>query len=150
MNLSPLLPTIPTDMPAPSLSTDHVALTPTAEDVALQRALDLVELNHHLFRKDFRNWIKANWVIWRCFEDKAEQVWDAGRRHYSARTLIEVVRHETFLREAHAEGVHSHKINNSFVPDIARLYGLLHPSREDFFECRTMSGECVRGSIRAI
>jgi hypothetical protein len=108
-------------------------------------ALDKVNQNSRLFRNDFSNWLKNNWQIWMRFQDEANKVWDHGRRHYSARTLVEFIRHETFLRQTNL----NFKINNSYVPDIGRLYGILNEDRADFFECRVMSEACVRARIRS-
>ena len=97
------------------------------------RAMSLVKDNP-LFQNGFHFWLDDNWAIWKRFEEEANHVWSTGRRRYSARTLIEFVRHETALRETHS----GYKVNNSFVPDISRLYALLHQEKAGFFECRTM------------
>jgi hypothetical protein len=95
-------------------------------------ALVCAEQRH--FRVDFMAWLSENWHVWQEFEAQADRVWARGRRHYSARTIFEVLRHESVVKEAgNAEGW---KLNNNVVPDLARLYGLMHPDRVDFFEKR--------------
>jgi hypothetical protein len=84
------------------------------------------------FRHDFADWLAKNMGIWERFESQANTVWDRGRPHYSARTIIEWMRHETNAREVDSE----FKINGNYVPDMARLYGVMYPDRVEFFETR--------------
>jgi hypothetical protein len=84
------------------------------------------------FRADFPEWLAKNMPLWERFEREANQVWNAGRRHYSSRTLWEVMRHHTTLAELDSD----FKINNNFAPDIARLYLVMYPDRPGFFETR--------------
>lgn len=84
------------------------------------------------FRDDFARWLSVNWEIWLRFEREANRVYEAGRRHYSARTIGEFIRHETALSERGGD----FKIDNSRFPDMARLYLTLMPEREGFFELR--------------
>ena len=84
------------------------------------------------FRADFPGWLEKNMHLWEAFERAADAVWRAGRRHYSSRTLWEVMRHETTLRSTDDQ----FKVNNNFAPDVARLYLTLKPEREGFFETR--------------
>lgn len=121
------------------------ANTSEAMSGAMNHALETVKKNEGMFRKEFYSWLEANWHIWERFEIEAEHVWNRGREHYSARTLIEFIRHETFIRESKT----NFKVNNSYVPDIGRLYGLIHQHRRGFFECRDMTDVCMRGKIRS-
>lgn len=84
------------------------------------------------YRPHFARWLSVNWPIWERFEREANAVYERGRRHYSARTIMEVIRHETALAEADGHW----KINNSSIPDCARLYLTLYPEREGLFELR--------------
>ena len=86
------------------------------------------------FRRDFLGWLSANYSVWLAFEREADRVWDRGRRHYSARTIGEYLRHESALRETQNE--HGWKLSDWWWPDLARLYMLLHPERTGFFETR--------------
>lgn len=101
---------------------------------ARRLAFMLVVANADHFRRDFLAWLSANWTVWRAFAREADRIWQRGRRRYSARTIGEVLRHESALREAPNE--HGWKLNDHFWPDLARLYMLLHPDREGFFERR--------------
>ena len=111
----------------------------------LAKILRLIKTNPQGFREDFAPWIGANLHIWTRFELEANRTWDRGRRRYSARTLIEFIRHETSMNEGPDA---FYKINNSFVPDISRLYGMLYPERVDFFECRVITACTIRHQIR--
>lgn len=101
-----------------------------AHDAETLTLVDVVNCRPGLFRADFAAWLRENWPIWKAFEREANAVWRNGRRHYSARTIGEYLRHETALRE---DG--EWKINNNIVPDMARLYGLMYPER-GLFEFR--------------
>lgn len=92
----------------------------------------LVEEHPNVFLPQFAFWLGQNRHVFDEFEEQANKVWEAGRRHYSARTIIEVIRHETAIGELNGE----YKINNLAVPDLARLYILLHPERKSLFELR--------------
>lgn len=84
------------------------------------------------YRPDFASWLLANGHIWTRFCAEADRVWTRGRRHYSARTLIEYIRHETALSEIGGD----FKVNNNYAPDLARLYADTFPDRADLFEFR--------------
>lgn len=85
------------------------------------------------FVPDFYAWLKDNLHVWERFEQEAMRVWASGRRHYSSRTLWEVMRHETALRAAN-DG--EWKLNDHRAPDVARLFLLLHSDKAGFFELR--------------
>jgi hypothetical protein len=89
-------------------------------------------LTNGSFRDGFQAWLVANTAVWHAFEREANRVWNRGRRHYSARTLIEYLRHNTALADDDIE----FKLNNNSAPDLARLYHLVYPGRADLFETR--------------
>lgn len=86
------------------------------------------------FRLDLTEWFShpQNWLIWGTFVYEANRAWDHGYRHYSARTIGEVIRHHTNLRQVGGE----FKVNDHLWPDIGRLYMLVYPDRCGFFETR--------------
>ncbi len=86
------------------------------------------------YRRDFREWLETNWHVWVAFEREANRVWGRGRRHYSARTIGEYLRHESALRQEKDET--PWKLNDHAWPDIARLYIAMYPLRSEFFELR--------------
>lgn len=97
-------------------------------------ACHVVVAGQRYFRADFMDWVVSNWHVWLAFEAQADRIWDTGRRHYSARTIYEFLRHETMTKEGPNEL--ELKLNNNVVPDLARLYLQMHPERSGFFECR--------------
>lgn len=96
----------------------------------------LVLKHRQQFRDDFPDWLAENAHVWLAFEREANRIWDKGCRHYSARTILEVLRHESALSE-HGQ---LWKLNNNRAPCLARLYALTHPDRAGFFEFRVMPG----------
>lgn len=95
------------------------------------------------FRKDFMDWLSANWHVWLAFEYQADRIWDSGRRRYSARTIGEFLRHMSNIREAPNQ--HGWKLNDHYWPDLSRLYAAVHPERSEFFE-RRLQPLSVRGA----
>lgn len=98
--------------------------------------LALVREHRDTFRPAFLMWIAENPHVWNAFEREANRIWRRGRRHYSARTILEVLRHESALAEICGD----FKLNNNAAPDLARLYRLRHPERAALFELRRMPG----------
>ena len=96
----------------------------------------IVREHRATFRTGFAAWLASNRHVWIAFEREANRVWDRGRRHYSARTLIEYLRHESAL----ADDGRDWKLNNNAAPDLARLYRLTNPGRAELFELRVMPG----------
>lgn len=86
------------------------------------------------FRCDVYQWLLAseNVDVWRRFEDAANVKWLNKRKHYSARTIGEVLRHETLSADSSAD----FKINDHTWPVLARLWTYLYPERAGFFELR--------------
>lgn len=97
-------------------------------------AFHVVVAEQRYFRRDFMDWLITNWHVWVAFEFEADRIWNMGRRHYSARTIYEYLRHETVVKEGPNE--YEFKLNNNVVPDLSRLYILMHPDRDGFFERR--------------
>ena len=97
-----------------------------------QTAVHFVDCRPDLFRKDFKDWLIANWHIWKVFEREANRMAKRGRDHYSARTIIHWIRHETCVAEKDGD----FKVNNNYSPDLGRLWVCYHPDRADFFETR--------------
>lgn len=104
--------------------------------------LTVVVAHSEQFRADFMAWLADNWHIWEAFAREADRVWNRGRKHYSARTIGEYLRHETTLHEGPNEL--GFKVNDHWWPDLGRLYMLMHPDRAEFFERRV--GQSARRS----
>lgn len=83
------------------------------------------------FRPDFAEYLRENWHVWLRFRDEADKVRARGRAHYSARTIGEVLRHESALSDDSPW-----KLNDHVWPDMARLYLIVTPAAAGFFELR--------------
>lgn len=103
-------------------------MTDTTRDLTLL----LVQASDR-FREDFHQWLTANYHVWLRFRQEADRVRAAGWAHYSARTIIEVLRHESNLREASGRW----KLNDWYTPDLSRLYMALDRGAAGFFETRS-------------
>ncbi len=86
------------------------------------------------FRCDVYKWLldASNVAVWRLFEREANRLWLSGRKHYSARTIGEFLRHNTLACDASAD----FKVNDHTWPVLARLWTFLYPERAGFFELR--------------
>ena len=96
-------------------------------------AIATVALNQEKFRPDFAVWLAENWHVFEYFQRSANTVWSHGWKHYSARTIWEVMRHRSAVREISNE---PWKLNDHRVPDVARLYLLLNADKAGLFELR--------------
>ena len=76
-------------------------------------------------------WRERNYPLWLEFYTEADKVRGTGRKHYSARTIAEVLRHNAAVR-----GADPHfKINNNVIPMMARMYMVMCRC-PGFFETR--------------
>lgn len=82
------------------------------------------------YRPGFYHWLLHNYEIWKRFVAEADKLRALGRPHYSARTIIEYLRHETMLRDGT-----EYKVNNNAAPSLARLYMAVRGC-PGFFELR--------------
>jgi hypothetical protein len=85
------------------------------------------------FRPGFLSWLRLNRSIYEQFEIQATFAIDRGWQRFSARTIIEEIRHFTRMRE---NGNCSFKINNCWAPDLARVFTILHPQHAKLWEYR--------------
>ena len=80
----------------------------------------------------FEEFDKLNPQVWRMFARQALQAIKCGFKHYSARTIIEYMRHNTNIETTDPE----FKLNNNFVPYYARKFHREYPQYDGFFEIR--------------
>lgn len=97
----------------------------------LDHWLSVVFLNPRDFRGDFYGWLSENQHVFDEFERRSLRVAER-RSHYSARTIMEVIRHDSVIGEL----VGAWKINNNAAPDCARLFAHLHPRHAGLFAFR--------------
>ena len=91
-----------------------------------------IQRNPEFFKADFPEWVDLNWSIFREFCTRTHRQISAGRTKYSARTIIEVMVHDSFLSDSQGE----YKIGNDRAPDMARAFVLAYPEHVDFWEYR--------------
>jgi hypothetical protein len=94
---------------------------------------DLISDNRDLFSDDFVDWLPENMHIFQAFVVEAAKINSRGFKHYSARTIIHVLRHHSAITEINGEW----KINNNYSPYLARLFDLAYPHMAGMFEYRT-------------
>lgn len=96
------------------------------------RPMVVAQLNAERFTADFMAYLPDNLHVYAAFEREALRVAVRGFKHYSARTIIEVLRHHSALAE---EGG-AWKLNDWRTPYLARLFALMHPQYAGLFEFR--------------
>ncbi len=81
----------------------------------------------------FFYWLPKNSAVYREFERRALRMAQTGRKRYSARTIVEVMRWDSDI----ADTEKTFKINDHYTPGMARLFmgahGAAYPT---FFELR--------------
>ncbi|MAS98849.1 MAG: hypothetical protein CMF29_08040 [Kiritimatiellaceae bacterium] len=77
---------------------------------------------------------KANPHVYNLFCDYANKAIASGRKHYSARTIIELIRWHNDIETTESD----FKINDHVVPYYARLFMHYHPEHKGFFELRQL------------
>lgn len=77
---------------------------------------------------------KDNPHVYELFSDYAFQAINKGRKHYSSRTIIELIRWHNDIETNDQD----FKINDHVVPYYARLFMHLNPEHEGFFELRQL------------
>ena len=101
--------------------------------MTIETAKTAALMHPEYFSADFYPWLTVNYAVFEYFEKSALQVRASGFDHYSARTIVEVMRHLTNIREI---GDGTWKLNNNRTPEMAKLFILLHPEHRGFFEFR--------------
>lgn len=108
------------------------ALDFTASRVTREYTMLIARSREDRFRPGFVAWLGDNFPMWDWFRREADAVRARGRKHYAARTIAEYMRHYTLLHQREGD----FKLNDHITPDLARLYLLLTPEAEGFFELR--------------
>ena len=92
--------------------------------------LKLIADKQEQFSHEFIDWLPKNDHVWKAFVRETNKVIAIGFKHYSARTIIHVLRHHSAI----AEKGSGWKINNNFSPYLARLFALKCPQFADIFQ----------------
>lgn len=88
-----------------------------------------------LFNDPFERFLRfhqQNPHVYRIFEQRAKEMIAAGRSHYSARAIMEVVRWDIHIQTTGED----FKIDNNHVPFYARMFLKSNPEHSDFFRTR--------------
>ncbi|CAN7472529.1 hypothetical protein LJR130_003818 [Variovorax sp. LjRoot130] len=96
------------------------------------RPLAIARENADRFTPEFLAYLPENLHVYEAFEREAFRVVAKGFQHYSARTIIEVLRHHAALAEVGGPW----KLNDWHTPYLARLFALANPAHRDLFEFR--------------
>jgi hypothetical protein len=94
--------------------------------------IEHMQANAEIFTSGFQQWLPENMHVWDAFVAEAFAIIRKGYQHYSARTIIEVLRHHSALHESSGEW----KLNNDHPPYLARLFDLVYPQHAGLFEYR--------------
>lgn len=103
-----------------------------APDLFQPHPVRLAYMRREQFTEAFLDYLPANVAVFAAFEREALTIIRRGFVHYSARTIIEVLRHHSALAEVDGK----FKLDNDFTPGLARLFGLAHPEHADLFALR--------------
>ena len=99
--------------------------------------LALIADDFHIYPVGFFLWLKSNQHIYRKFTQIAFAQKRLGRKHYSARAIVQRMRWDTNIRQA---GDQTYKIDNVMTPGLARLAMRDEPELKGFFRCRDSQG----------
>ena len=96
-----------------------------------------LDLPRDAYPAGFFHWLQSNEHIYKAFKVLTFRMAMTGRKYYSARAIVEIIRWKTDLKDSTVE----FKINNNFVSGMARLfmseYGDRYPG---FFKLRDSLG----------
>lgn len=107
------------------------------------RVLAALHSSVTMFTPEFLAFLPENVHVFEAFEREALRIVGRGWTHYSARTIVEVLRHHHAL----AESAGPWKLNDWHTPYLARLFALLNPEHAELFEFR--AARVSRGRIAA-
>lgn len=103
--------------------------------------IEVAQAHQDLFTPEFLEFLPENTHVYEAFEREARRVIAKGFKHYSSKTIIEVLRHHSALQEVGS----AWKLNNDFTAYWARLYALLNPANADLFAFRVAKAGGSRG-----
>ena len=99
----------------------------------VKTVLDHANEHSDILSAEFLEWLPDNLHVWDAFLVEAQKVIRRGYAHYSARTIIHVMRHHSAVSENGSEW----KINNNHSPYFARLFDIIYPQHVGLWEYRT-------------
>ena len=102
--------------------------------------MDVVLNNPETFPQEFVKYISENFNVYDAFEREAFKVIYRGYKHYSARTIIEVLRHHSNL----SDNSEIWKLADHPMPYLSRLFALHHPPHANLFSYRLTNLEKIQ------
>lgn len=102
---------------------------------SMPRPLFTAHMHADSFTPEFIAALPDNLHVYAAFEREALQVVRMGWKHYSARTIVEVLRHRSALADTDSQ----FKLNDHATPGWARLFALLNPEHAGLFEFRRVN-----------
>ncbi len=101
--------------------------------------IDSMNSSSFVFSADFQGWLLDNGNIWLEFVKKAREAKSKGHtQRFSAKTIIEIMRWESPLRESDV----TFKISNNHTADLARLVTACWPAEfNGYFRINKRAGE---------
>jgi hypothetical protein len=94
--------------------------------------MEIVLNNPEIYPDEFVKYISENFHVYDAFEREAFKVIARGYTHYSARTIIEVLRHHSNLMD----NSEIWKLADHPMPYLSRLFAAHHPSHANLFSFR--------------
>lgn len=88
--------------------------------------------------KNFNQYNQENPQIFEEFKKITFRLLDAGRTHYGAKGVIEIIRYNTLVGSQGYQKKTDFKINNNYAPDYARLFMIAYPIYSEFFRTREL------------
>jgi flavorubredoxin len=105
----------------------------------IDERIQMMLYNEDQFSDEFFGWFPNNEHIYDAFQHETMKIIRKGYKHYSGRTILEVLRHHSALSE---DGIW--KLNNNHTPYLCRLFALMNPRYSDIFEYRTVKKPKLR------
>jgi hypothetical protein len=125
-----------TNTNCPNTRIAKTQITPVAQNVRIPMIDSTIQLmlnNEDEFSDEFIFWVPNNIHIVEAFDHETLKIIRKGYKHYSGRTILEVLRHHSALSESGPW-----KLNNNYVPYLCRLFALTNPKYGSIFEYRTV------------
>ena len=102
--------------------------------------MEIVLEHPETFPEEFVHYISENMNVYDAFEREAFRVISRGYSHYSARTIIEVLRHHSNL----SDNTEKWKLADHPMPYLSRLFAAHHPAHTNFFSYRSTNLEKIQ------
>lgn len=96
----------------------------------MDKLIKIIHANRDQFSDEFMDWFPKNEHVWKAFVRETNKIIAVGFKHYSARTIIHVLRHHSAIQENNS----GWKISNNSSPYLARLFALVYPQFAKIFQ----------------